>query len=158
MKKKHISMISEAMGEKISLLIEFKGITEKMISADLDAMAELIAERQVLIQKIDSIQSDINVQIDRLPDDEKTVVTDILAHKKPEVPESLLQILNKAEEIENLLVEIMVIEKKVAVSMEKIQSELLTDMQKMNKSKQVIDYFSSFSGVKPNGEQLNSLS
>ncbi|MFA5659480.1 MAG: hypothetical protein WC900_09390 [Oscillospiraceae bacterium] len=157
MKQKYASEIQYALDEKIALLSEFKELTKKMVKADLDALAELMANRQLLIPKIDSCSSSISLLVEEHGGDEKQLFQEIIAFKKPEIPDELLIIREKSDQIEELLVEILRLENKVFDTIEEIKTTLVADMQKMNKGKQVIDYFSSISEMKQKGTALNSL-
>ena len=157
MKFNDSAFIVKGLNEKIKLLNEYEAITQRMVDTDLDEITNLIALRQIIIQKIDSIMSDINEVISRQSKKEQAILNDILSHKEADNKNEYKLIQEAMSEVERILVRISSEEQGVVNTMEKIKLELEDEMLKSNKGKQVLDYFSSFASYNIKGRKLDSI-
>lgn len=158
MDKVKTAIIIEKLSEKIAILTRYRELTGKMVNANLDTLAELIAERQLIIPKIDEATAIISEATDTQNEPTKVLLREILTFKNPKVSDEFADILTKAKELEAVLLEILALEEIVNVTISNIKQELSADMQKISKGKQIIEYVNSASGDIPSGEKYNNLS
>jgi len=156
MKLKDISTLGDNLTEKIGLLVKYQNITEKMTDSDLDEIAKLIAERQLIIPEVDEKTAEILKIVEKQPKDVQLILKDLLSFKKNNCDEKFIEIKNKANVLEETLISISHKEKKVVIRMDFLKKSLEEEMLKSNKSKQVIDYCNAFSAFEFNGNNFNS--
>lgn len=144
MNKKHITALESFLESKIDQLTIYREITKKMASSDLDEISELIAQRQMIINTVDGFSNEIKNIINIQDNTDKQLLASCFAFKKPTLPTELGVIYIKINKLEEILIGISKDERKATMQIENIQDELADEMQKSNKSKQVIDYCNSF--------------
>ena len=157
MKSDYISVIIKSLDKKIQSLTGYKEITEKIIESDFESLANYIAQRQLIVVEVDKITLEIKGVILEQPNDVQNVLTQIIAFKKIIYNEKYKALIEKATELESLLISISEREKLARIQMEQIKKELENEMMKSNKSRQIIDYCNSFASINSKGNNLNSL-
>lgn len=158
MDMKYIDETIADIDKKILKLNEFKKITKKIPYAEFEKIAELIAERQILINEIDIISDSIKQRIQSQTDDVKEIMNSIISFKEVKADKSFDALKNRVKELENLLISISADEKMASDYMHTIKKKLEEEMQKSNQSKKIIDYFKNNTPLNNNGSKFNSLS
>ncbi len=157
MEMSYISKLVGILDEKILLLEKYDEITDRMSGSELDALAELIAERQLIIPKVDRKSAEIQEIVSNQLESVQTVLKEILSFKKINCNAIYNDLQNKAEALEKTLISISYKEKSVVTRFDTLKKNLEEEMLKSNKSRQVIDYCNAFTVVDFNGNSFNSV-
>lgn len=157
MEMSYISKLVGILDEKILLLEKYNEITDRMSGSELDTLAELIAERQLIIPKVDGKSAEIQEIVSNQSESVQKLLKEILSFKKINCKEPYTDLQTKAEELEKTLISISYKEKSVVTRFDILKKNLEEEMLKSNKSRQVIDYCNAFTVVNFNGNNFNSV-
>ncbi len=158
MSNNYIKNLVEETKEKLNLLVEYRNITNSMIDKDFETFTMLIAERQVLIHKIDKHTLSIKEIVYTQDNDVKPILQQILKFKNVRCDDSLIEFKKTTLKIEKVLIEISGLEIKLKSHLDSMKKELDSKMLTSQKSKQIIEYCDSFARNHSSGAKLDILS
>ena len=128
-----------------------------MIYEDIDGVTEMLDRREKLIAKIDGISSEIKSYVNAQSVERKELLEDMFSFKEVgELSGELLEIQERLLKYKEIKHKINEADKEIYKHLKQMQNELAAEMNKSNRSKQVIDYFSQTSIDVNKGRKLNT--
>lgn len=149
--------LTELMDKKIEQAERYHEISSKMIYEDIDGVTEMLDRREKLIAKIDGISSEIKSYVSSQSVERQELLEDMFAFKEVgKLSGELLEIQERLLKYKELKLKINEADKEIYKHLKQMQNELAAEMNKSNRSKQVIDYFSQTSIDVNKGRKFNT--
>ncbi len=142
--------------KKIRQLQRYNLITSQMIYEDIDGVGDLIDKRQKLITALDGVSVEIKKYVSDQSIEQQDTIKRLMKFEDIEgLSEEMLQLQNKINETKRLTDEINKNDKKAYGRIKAMRDGLLDEMSNSQKSKKIIDYFSSTNVDVNKGSRLN---
>ena len=149
--------LTELLDKRIEQAERYHEISSKMIYEDIDGVTEMLDRREKLIAKIDGISAEIKSYVNAQSVERKELLEDMFSFKEVgELSGELLEIQERLLKYKEIKHKINEADKEIYKHLKQMQNELAAEMNKSNRSKQVIDYFSQTSIDVNKGRKLNT--
>lgn len=149
--------LTELLDKRIEQAERYHEISSKMVYEDIDGVTEMLDRREKLIAKIDGISSEIKSYINSQSVERRELLDDLFSFREVgELSGELLEIQERLLQYKEIKHKINEADKEIYKHLKQMQNELAAEMNKSNRSKQVIDYFSQTSIDVNKGRKLNT--
>ena len=149
--------LTELLDKRIEQAERYHQISSKMVYEDIDGVTEMLDRREKLIAKIDGISAEIKSYVNAQSVERKELLEDMFSFKEVgELSGELLEIQERLLKYKEIKHKINEADKEIYKHLKQMQNELAAEMNKSNRSKQVIDYFSQTSIDVNKGRKLNT--
>lgn len=149
--------LTELLDKRIEQAERYHEISSKMVYEDIDGVTEMLDRREKLIAKIDGISSEIKTYINSQSVERRELLDDLFSFREVgELSGELLEIQERLLKYKEIKHKINEADKEIYKHLKQMQNELAAEMNKSNRSKQVIDYFSQTSIDVNKGRKLNT--
>jgi len=146
----------ELIDKKILQLERFNEITSQMLYEDIDAMEQLLDERDKIVRAVDGISLEIKQYISEQAIERRDKIEAVFHFRDiSDLNDELLELQAKINQQERLKDTIREIDRKAYNRLKTMQEELISEMSEAGKSKQVANYFSQTAIDLSKGAKLN---
>lgn len=148
--------VIELLQLKKQLFLEYEQISMALTYSDIEQMEQLVDERDQLIQKIEQIESQIN-QTDLTHQYGKQIQNTIRVRlNRDEVPQQLIPLFDKGQEIFAIGNRIMQLEPLITQHLEDLQAELEQHIKNSNSIPKIKKYFDTIQVGLEDGSLIRS--
>ncbi len=157
MKIKDEEKLLSLLDEKLEKLAQYKKITEAVVDRNIEDMAQLIADRQMLIKDIEKINDEIRQNVDKQKTELGSALKSILGYEHTVSNNMYKKVSERADALENMLISISAGEKEIKIHIDNIKREMVNDIKKSVNSKKIIDFYNTAVGKQFSGTTFNTL-
>jgi len=153
----NLEQILKLINEKRAHLMAYESFTTSIINSDLDAINNVLIQRESIIQSINSIDQLIKDMIDQSID--KTLINAIFQHKihMGEIPDKYYSLYEGIESIVDSLENIHVLDTLIYTRIGQLKEEILLNIKQTNNVSKIQKYFDTYETELDSINDLTSL-
>lgn len=153
----NLEQILKLINEKRAHLMAYESFTTSIINSDLDAINNVLIQRESIIQSINSIDQLIKDMIEQSID--KTLINAIFQHKihMGEVPDKYYLLYEGIESIVDSLENIQVLDTLIYTRIGQLKEEILLNIKQTNNVSKIQKYFDTYETELDSINDLTSL-
>lgn len=159
MKKSELMAMIRLTSSNAELLSEYDELTDHMISADLEAIQQVLLKRQSLLDEIDINRKRTSEIVDRQSEQEKTLLNSLLQGAASEsnlTSPEMRELYTKLRTMRSAWESIAKKDKLVSGSLDKQMAELKGEFTVTQNDRKLIKYYNAVSVAKKTGNNFNS--
>lgn len=140
----NLEQILKLINEKRAHLIAYESFTTSIINSDLDAINDVLNQRESIIQSINSIDQLTNEVINQ--SNEKELINAIFQHKihMGEIPDKYISLYEGIESIVDSLENIHVLDTLIYSRIDQLKEEILMNIKQTNNVSKIQKYFDTY--------------